>query len=367
MSPSFPLGRIAGIRVGLHWSWLVVFGLMVWSLSETVFPRQNPGLGGSDYRAMALSAAILLFASLLLHELGHAIQARREGMEIDGITLWLFGGVASFRGTFPGPGAEFRVAVAGPLGSLALGGLFMGFAALAALPVAVDGVAFWLGYINLSLLVFNLLPALPLDGGRILRSALWRVRGDFAWSTRIAAEAGRATGFLLIAAGFVLFLLGGMFGGAWIAFLGWFVLNAASGEARYAEAQRAISGLRVRDLMVADPPAARLDDSLAEFMTSLDREDRSTSYPVLDGGRVVGLLPTRAILDIPTSEWGSRRVGDSMLGLEQAPRLAPEDDLYAGLSRLAEAGVKRGLVLDGDRLAGYLSVDDVAKALESRR
>ena len=365
--PNVSLGRIAGIRIGLHWSWLVVFGLMVWTLSETVFPRQNPGLSEADYRAMAVAAAVLLFASLLLHELGHALQARREGMAIEGITLWLFGGVASFRGTFPGPGAEFRIASAGPLVTLALGGAFAAFAALAELPETAEGVTFWLAYINLSLLVFNLLPALPLDGGRILRSALWRVRRDFAWATRIAAEAGRVTGLLLIGAGLVLFLLGGMFGGAWIAFLGWFVLSAAGGEARQAEARQAIAGLRVRDLMVPDPRAAQQDETLAAFVAALGDEDRLTAYPVLDAGRVVGLLPTRTALETPPPQQETIRVGERMLGLEDAPRLAPDDDLLEALSRLTEAGVNRGLVLDGERLAGYLSVADVADALASRR
>jgi Zn-dependent protease/CBS domain-containing protein len=367
VSPSFSLGRIAGIRVGLHWSSLLVLGLLVWTLSETVFPRQNPGLTGDDYRAMALAAAVLLFASILLHELGHALQARREGMTIDGITLWLFGGVASFRGSFPGPGPEFRIAIAGPLVSLALGILFAGFATLTGPPEQVDGVASWLGYINLSLLVFNLLPALPLDGGRVLRSALWRIRGDFMWATRIAAEAGRATGLLMIGAGFVLFLLGGTFGGAWIAFLGWFVLSAGGAEARRAEAQRAIAGLRVRDLMVADPVAARHDSTLGEFMGSIGQEARLTAYPVLDGGRVVGLLPTRAVLETPQAEWAARSVGEIMLGLEGAPRLAPDEELSAALSRLGDAGVNRALVLDGDRLAGYLSLEDVARALAAKR
>jgi Zn-dependent protease len=367
VSPSVSLGRIAGFRFGLDWSWLVVFGLMVWTLSETVFPRQNPGLSDADYRAMAVAAAVLLFASLLLHELGHALQARREGMVIDGITLWLFGGVASFRGTFPGPGAEFRIASAGPLVTLALGGAFAAVAAFTDLPETAEGATFWLAYINLSLLVFNLLPALPLDGGRILRSALWRVRGDFAWATHIAAEAGRATGLLLIGAGFVLFLLGGMFGGAWLAFLGWFVLSAAGGEARQAEARQAISGLRVRDLMVPDPRAAHRDETLAAFVAALGEEDRLTSYPVLDEGRVVGLLPTRTALETPAAQQGTIRVGERMLGLEDAPRLAPDDDLLEALSSLAEAGVNRGLVLDGERLAGYLSVADVAEALAARR
>jgi Zn-dependent protease len=363
VTPSLSLGRIAGVRIGLHWSWLVVFGLLVWTLSETVFPRQNPGLADGDYRAMAVAAAVLLFVSLLLHELGHALQARREGMEIDGITLWLFGGVASFRGAFPGPGAEFRIAAAGPLVTVVLGAAFAAVAALADLPEEADGVTFWLAYINLSLLVFNLLPALPLDGGRILRATLWRLRRDFAWATRIAAEAGRATGLLLIAAGFVGFLLGGMLGGAWIAFLGWFVLSAAGAEARQSEARQAISGLRVRDLMVADASAAQLDDTLAQFMAGLGGEGRLTSYPVLDEGRVVGLLPVGAVLDTPRGDWRRLHVGDRMLGLDRAPRLAPEDELLDALSRLSEAGVKRGLVLDGDRLVGYLSVSDVAEAL----
>ena len=367
MSPSLTLGRIAGIRIGVHWSWLLVFGLMVWTLSETVFPRQNPGLSEAGYRTMAVVAAVLLFVSVLLHELGHAVQARREGMEIDGITLWLFGGVASFRGTFPGPGAEFRIAAAGPLVTLVLGSAFAAFGAATDPAEAVDGVAFWLGYINFSLLVFNLLPALPLDGGRILRSGLWRLRRDFAWATRIAAEAGRATGLLLIGGGFVLFLLGGTVGGAWLAFLGWFVLSAAGAEAQHAEARKAISGLRVRDLMVPDPASARLDETLAQFMAGVGDHGRFTSYPVVDGDRVVGLLPTHAVLETPRGEWGRLRVGDRMLGLDQAPRLTPDDDLYAALSRLAEAGVSRGLVLDGERLAGYLAVDDVARRLSATR
>jgi Zn-dependent protease/predicted transcriptional regulator len=365
VSSSLTLGRIAGIRIGVHWSWLLVFGLMVWSLSETVFPRQNPGLSEADYRTMAVAATVLLFVSLLLHELGHAIQARREGMQIEGITLWLFGGVASFRGSFPGPGAEFRIAGAGPVVTLVLGAAFTGFAAFADLPETVDGVSFWLGYINLSLLLFNLLPALPLDGGRILRAGLWRLRRDFLWATRIAAETGRATGLLVIAAGFVLFLLGGTFGGAWLAFLGWFVLTAAGGEARQAEARKAISGLSVRDVMVADPVAAERDQTLAEFAAALGDRHRFTAYPVVHEDRVVGLLPMGAVDDTPRDEWDTVQVGDRMLSLDTAPRLAPDDDLFTALSRMSEAGVNRGLVLDGDRLAGYLAVADVARRLET--
>src|SRR5688572_26433944 len=253
MSSSFTLGRIAGIRIGINWSWLVVLVLLVWSLASAVFPDQNDGLSDGTYLAMAVAAALLFFGSLLAHELGHALQARREGMEIDGITLWLFGGVAKFRGMFPAAGAEFRIAVAGPLVSLALGVLFAAAAMLLALPDAVDGVAAWLGYINLVLLVFNLLPALPLDGGRVLRSALWAARDDFGWATRVSAGIGRGFGFLFIAGGIALFIFANSFSGAWLAFIGWFLLGAASAELRYLAVRDALGGLRVRDLMVRDP------------------------------------------------------------------------------------------------------------------
>src|SRR5262245_415477 len=180
MWSSVRLGRIAGIEFGVNWSWFVVFALIVWTLASGVFPSTNPGLSKWTHVAMAIVAAFLFFVSILLHEFGHALQARREGIEIDGITLWLFGGVARFKGSFRTAGAEFRVAIAGPLVSLALGVLFVLLALISGLPSAVDGVASWLGYINLTLLVFNLIPAQPLDGGRVLHAAIWRARGDFA-------------------------------------------------------------------------------------------------------------------------------------------------------------------------------------------
>src|SRR5919108_4352748 len=230
MGDSFSLGRIAGIRIGVNWSWLVVFALITWSLATGVFPNTNPGLGDGQYVAMGVAAAVLFFTSLLLHELGHALEARREGMEIDGITLWLFGGVAKFRGMFPSAGAEFRIAIAGPLVSLVLGLLFLGVPMLLGLPATVDGVLFWLGSINIALLVFNLLPALPLDGGRILRSILWYARGEFASATRIAAGIGRAFGYLFVAAGVALLVFASPVTGIWLAFIGWFPLQAARAE-----------------------------------------------------------------------------------------------------------------------------------------
>ena len=198
MHPNFTLGRIAGIRISFNWSWLIVFALIVWSLESYVFPAQDPGLSTTTYVIMAVIAAIVFFVSILLHEIGHSIVARRNGMEIEGITLWLFGGVSQFKEMFKSPGSEFRIGIAGPVVSFVLGVLFVGLAFLPIGSTPVTGTLFWLGYINLFLLVFNLLPALPLDGGRVLRAALWRAKGDFAWATRIAAGFGRGFGYLII-------------------------------------------------------------------------------------------------------------------------------------------------------------------------
>ena len=364
MGESFRLGQIAGIRIGLHWSWLVVFALITWTLKAGIFPATNPGQSEGTYLAMAVAASVLFFGSLLLHELGHAFQARREGMEIEGITLWLFGGVAKFRGMFPSAGAEFRIAIAGPLVSLALGVLFVVVAVMSGLPVEVDGVAAWLGYINLSLLVFNLIPALPLDGGRMLRSALWAAKRDFGAATRISAEIARVFGFLFILAGVALFIFQGSFSGAWLAFIGWFLLQAAGAEARYLQTRQALGGLRVGDVMVRQPVTVDADLTIGQFMDDVLWTRRHTTYPVVEDSRVLGLLPFRCVAEVPRSEWDDRRVRDCMLPRERVPVLEADDELVDALAELSENEIRRGLVLDGDRLAGLLSITDLARALE---
>jgi Zn-dependent protease len=367
VNATFQLGRIAGIRIGVNWSWLVVFGLITWTLVDAVFPSQNPGLSDNTYIAMALVAALLFFGSLLLHELGHALEARREGMQIDGITLWLFGGVAKFRGMFRSAGEEFRIAVAGPLVSLVLGLAFALVPAAISLPDAVDGVASWLGYINLTLLVFNLLPALPLDGGRILRSALWQLRGDYAWATRISTVVARGFGLLLIAAGLLLLVLrsSSMFSGVWLAFIGWFLLQAAGGERRALAVHEALAGLRVRDLMARDPATVAANLTLGRFISEIAIRERHATYPVLADGEVVGLIPLREATKVPHAGWDETTVRDHMIPREQVPILEEEESVMQALSELDNGGIGRGLVLDGRRLVGVISISDVERALDS--
>jgi Zn-dependent protease/CBS domain-containing protein len=366
VNATISLGRIAGIKIGLNWTWLIVFALIVWSLATAIFPDQNPDLSDNTYIAMAVVAALLFFVSILLHELGHALEARREGMEIEGITLWLFGGVAQFKGMFPSAGAEFRIAIAGPLVSLVLGIGFLAISFFVRGETAVDGVAFWLGAINMSLLLFNLLPALPLDGGRVLRSALWAAKGDFAWATRIAATIGRGFGYLFIAGGLAMFFWTSQISGLWLAFIGWFLLGAASAEARYIAVRDAFGGLRVRDLMVREPQTVTPSMTIGDLMDNVVWNHRYTTYPVVEDGRAIGLLPFRCVAQVPRGEWDERTVRDCMLSADDVPTLTEDEPLEQALLELSN-GVGRGLVLDPARqLVGFLSMSDLARALETR-
>ena len=366
LSGNISLGRIGGVEVRINWSWLVIFALIVWTLADGVFPSTNPGLSGNTHLAMAIVAALLFVVSILLHELGHAWEARREGLEVDGITLWLFGGVSQFKGGFPSAGAEFRIAIAGPLVSLVLGVVFV-LIAIAGLPSAVDGVAAWLGYINLALLVFNLIPALPLDGGRVLRAALWQSKGDLAWATRVGTDIGRVFGYLFIGLGLAMFIFQGSFSGAWLAFIGWFLLQAATAEARYIATEAALHGLRVRDLMVRDPVTVDGDLTVGQFMDEVARSRRFTTYPVVDGGRPIGLLAFGSVAALPRSEWDSRRVREAMLPLDRVPQLTEDETAIDALTALSSPTSNRGLVVENGHLAGLLSITDLTRALELRR
>jgi Zn-dependent protease len=363
---SISLGRVAGVEIGVNWSWIVVVGLVSWSLGAVVFPDETPGLSDGTYFAMALVATLLFFASLLLHELGHAVVARREGMEIAGITLWLFGGVARFNGMFPSGRAELRIALAGPVVSLFLGLLFLGVAAALPLPDAVEGVVAWLGRINLILLAFNMLPALPLDGGRVLRALLWMRSGDFVRATGTAGALGRAFGNGLMILGVLAVFAGGP-GGLWLAAIGFFLSTAARAEVSFATIRTALSGLRVRDAMVTEPESIPAESTVAAFVSGPFARSRHAAYPVMRDGQPVGLLHYRQLAAIPLGDWDRTRAVDAAVPIDEAPTISPDDDLAEALMELADTKVERALVLDADRLAGLLSITDVSRLLEIQR
>ena len=367
MRDSMTLGRIAGISFGVNWSWVIVFALILWTLATGIFPAQNPGHEQSTYIAMAVVAAFLFFASLLAHEFGHALEAKREGVEIEGITLWLFGGVAKFKGMFPSAGAEFRIAIAGPIVSLALGAIFVLLAWKASLPEVMDAVAAWLGYINLVLLLFNLLPALPLDGGRVLRSALWGISGNLRWATNVAARIGQGFGYLFVLGGVGFAIWKDEFSALWFALIGWFLLQAATTENRISLAQQALRGLRVGDLVVRDPVTTRPDVTIGQFMDDIAWTTHHPTYPVTDKGHVVGLLPLRCVAEVPRSEWDTRTVRDCMLPRDKVPVVHEDDDLFDASAEFSDGDLSRAFVVDGDRFVGLLSWSDVRRALELRR
>jgi Zn-dependent protease len=367
MRNSYTLGRVAGIEIGLNWSVLALLALIMWMLATAVFPDTNPGLGDNAYFAMAVAASLGFFASILLHELGHALQARRDGLEIDGITLWIFGGVARFAGMFPTAGAEFRIAVAGPLVSLLLTVGLLGATWIPGLPEGVDGVLAWLGIINAALLIFNLIPALPLDGGRMLRAALWHWKGDLGSATRLAAGAGRVLAIGMIALGLAMAVLGQGINGVWLALIGWFVLQAAGAEAqmvRAVEGRR--QGPRVRDMMDPDPVTTGPDLTLDEFSRLAGIDLDHDAYAVLDDGRPVGIIPSAALDEVPREEWSRRTVGECMVGLARIPALSAEASLDDAMEALRRSPVRRVLVVEGERLVGLLSLDDVARTLGLR-
>lgn len=363
---SVRFGRVQGIEIGANWSWFVVFGLIVWSLAVAVFPDSDPGRGDGTYAAMATVAAILFFTSLVLHELGHAIVAKREGMEIAGITLWVFGGVAKFKGMFPSAGAEFRIAVAGPLVSLLIGVACLALGEFAGLPDVAEAVVTWLGTINIVLLVFNMLPALPLDGGRVLRSILWQTTHDFTRATRLAGSLGRTIGQLMIVGGVMLLFLTGLATGLWLALIGWFLVIAATAEMSLATIRGAFEGLFVRDAMVHEPACVPATQSLRRFVDESFPLSRHAVYPVVDDEAVVGLLPFQSVTRVPAASWPTTEVREVMLSLDRAPKLDADGELADAATELS-TGLGRALVVRNGDIVGMISVTDVSRLLELKR
>ncbi|MFG3292962.1 site-2 protease family protein [Streptomyces sp. NPDC048179] len=368
MDETLSLGRIAGVRVGLHWSVLVIVALIAMALAHGRFPAAHPGHSPVAYWALAVLTAVVFLFSLLAHELAHAVVARRNGVEVEGITLWMLGGTARLRGEAPSPAAELRIAGVGPLTSLLAGGVLAGAAvALDALHVSglvVEAVA-WLGAINILLAVFNALPAAPLDGGRLLRAYLWHRTGDRLRATRGASAAGRALGWFMVLTGFADVLFAGSLSGLWAALIGWFLIAAATAESRQAQIRGVLEGVPVRRVMTPAPvtvaPSVSLSDFLAEGPFS---PYRHSAFPVLAAdGSVTGLLTVRRVEAVPSQARAHTSVRDVMHPLGEVVTTAPDDPVLDLLPRLQENPARRALVLDRGRLAGILTVADITRAL----
>jgi Zn-dependent protease/predicted transcriptional regulator len=368
VTSTFRLGRLAGIDIGVNWSVLIIFALLAWSLSASRFPTVYPGNPVWAYVAAGLCAAVVFLFGLLAHELAHAIVARRNGVAVEGITLWMFGGVARLRGEAPSPGAELRIAGVGPLVSLLLGIVFgaVTFAlAAAGHHGLVLGTLGWLAGINVVLAVFNVLPAAPLDGGRLLRAALWKWRGDRTWAAVASARAGRVLGLVLIFLGLWQFLTGATIGGLWLALIGWFLLGAAAGEEQHARVGGALHGLRVADIMSAQPETVPADLTVAELVDRHLWSSRHSAFPLVDQGRPVGLVTLNRIRSVPLERRAVTAVRDVSCGPDELTVVSPNEPVTDLLDKLSGCADGRALVVGDDGLlVGIVSPSDVSRAVQ---
>ncbi|QNN52797.1 site-2 protease family protein [Nocardioides mesophilus] len=354
--------------VKVDWSWLVILALVFFSLATGLFPSAYPALSTLTCFLMAAAATLLFFASVLVHELSHTLRSLREGVPVRDITLWLFGGVSRAEEPLPGPGAEFRVVIAGPLASAALAVVFLAVAAAGhalGLSDAWTGVPDYLARINGLLLVFNIVPALPLDGGRLLHALIWHRTGDTATATIYAAWAGRAFAVVLVTLG-VASLFGAYgYGGIWFVLIGWFLWQAVRQEEGEARTARALAGLRVKDVMTPAAVTVDVGSTIEEFGDLIVRTPSYPAYPVLDQGRFVGLLLLRRAGVVPMEERRSVRVGDVMLTGEDVP-VVHEDDEVTTAARTLGREPGRAIVLSdgaGREVVGLVSTSDLSRAV----
>ncbi len=368
MNETFRLGTIAGVRVGVHWSVLVIATLLLAGLASGQFPLLYPGYSGAAYVAAGVIAAAIFFSSLLAHEMAHALVARAHGVEVEGITLWMFGGVAKLLGESPDPRADLRIAGVGPLVSFVLGAVFATLTMLGA-AIGVDrlvlGVVGWLALINLVLAVFNLIPAAPLDGGRILRGVLWRRHGDRFRAAATAARAGRAFGYLLVALGLTSMIVWQGIGGLWFVLIGWFISSAASGEEQYARVQDALQDVLVARVMTPNPLTVPAGISVAELLDDHVLRARCSTFPMVDDdGRLLGLVTLNRIKPVATDQRASVPIDAVASAADDVVQVAPGDRIIDMIAPMTRSTDGRAVVVDDGRVVGIVSPTDIARVLE---
>ncbi len=365
---SWRVGRIAGIEVRVDSSWAVIALLITYSMYlrlSVLYPEL------SDGRAVGLAivSAVLFFGSVLVHELAHAVVSQARGIRVQDITLFLFGGATRAKVDSRGPGDEFLIAVVGPLTSGLLAGLF-GIVAgwgreVLSRPLA--GTFGYLAWINLLLAAFNLVPGFPLDGGRLLRSAIWKATGSLGRATRIASVAGQAVGWLLVAGGVAWLLAGDLAGGIWFAFIGWFLVQAARSSYQDLQLQQLLRGVEAEDVMAADlrriPPELSLQDAVDDYFMRYDH----SGFPVDEQGRTIGLLTLRGVRRVPREQWPTRRVREAMVPLGDQVVVAPDARMDGVVGKLQDGEANRVLVVDDGEVVGIITPSDLTRWLRRWR
>ncbi len=366
MRSNINLGRVFGIKIGLHYSWFLIALLIVFSLSNQ-FHATNPEWGNGEILILSTVTAILFFVSLLLHELAHSVVATRNGLPVREITLFALGGVSQIEKNPTSAEIEFWMAFVGPLTSAVIGGICLTLAALLGGPMATPAgaVLFWLGYINLSLAVFNMIPGYPLDGGRVLRSIIWWKTGSVDRSTRIAARAGQAVGFAFVALGIFRFFGGAGIGGLWIAFIGWFLLQAARDSYARVELEHALAGVRVGDVMTHDCVE---EDARLNLQNFVDNELLRTGrrcFVVVDKGEVVGLVTPHEIKGVERDKWPMTTLRDVMRPMDDLRAVTPETPLVDALESMGREDLNQLPVVSHGHLEGVLSRAQVLGFLQN--
>lgn len=362
---SIQVARVLGIPVYVHFSWFVIFGLIAWTLATGYFPQHYPNLPVTSYWAKGLVASLLFFVSILLHELGHSLVARSRGIGIRSITLFIFGGVARLEKDPPDGRTEFLMAAAGPAVSLVLSAVFLGAGSLARPGGTVWAVAHYLALINLVVAVFNLVPAFPLDGGRLLRGLLWKSMGKTR-ATQLAARSGTLFAYFLIVSGVISFVRGAGISGIWYVLIGWFLKDASAGAYQSARVDEALRGVTAADAMFKDVATLPSDVSLAEAAHDYFLHTGYGGYPVVRGDSVVGLLCRRDILKVPAEERDRTSVQSAMTPLGDRVVVPPGAPLLRAMSKMAESGLGRVLVMEGGRLVGLLTMGSVLRHVRVR-
>jgi Zn-dependent protease/CBS domain-containing protein len=365
---SLRVARIGDIDIGVHYSWLLVFLLVAWTLAEGVFPQQLPDLATRTYWIMGVVSSLLLFVSVLVHELAHSLVAESRGLRVRDITIFVFGGVSNIREEPRSAADELVIAAVGPIASLGLAAVFWAISQTTALPDPANGVVGYLAGVNLILGVFNLIPGFPLDGGRVFRALVWGGSHDMATATRIAVGVGRGVSLLFVLAGLLFVVVFGAFiSGIWLVFIGWFLNNAAEANGQQAEAMEKFRDVTVRRLMQPDPPAADPGANLGDLIWSHLLETGQRAVPVVEGGRLAGMLTLKEIRAVPQDRWQGTPVRDVMTRADDLQPIGPDDSAAAALRLMNAAEADVLPVVDEGILVGILRREDLARYLQIRR
>jgi len=365
MRPTFTFARILGIPIGAHSSWFIVFALVTWSLAANYFPAVQPDWSPALAWLLGLVTSLVFFASVLTHELGHAVIALREGVPVKRITLFIFGGIAQVDREPPSAGAELRIAIAGPITSLGLGALFGVVAWVATSPI-IETPARYLSLINVLLGVFNLVPGFPLDGGRVLRAILWWRSGDFRRASAAASFSGKAVAFVFVLWGVQQIFSGNLLGGIWIAFIGWFLQNAAEATQQQAVLKDVLGGVRARDVMSRDPPTVPRWLPLTRLVHEKILSSGRRCFIVADEAGTSGIVTLHQVKTVARDRWPFVTVADVMLPIEEVVSASPDEEVLLLLQRMDERNIHQLPVLEDGQLIGLITREHLLRFIRTR-